>query len=725
MNRHIFRSARSSFVMLVLLAGSTVLPGCGDDDPAKGTGGQPGTGGAATGGQATGGTGATGTGGTGAVGGTGAMGGAGGVGGMGGSPSDYDLNWSTAFTGAGIDSPTSVAIDAGGNVIVAGGFNSTLDVSGTPLTAVGGANAFVAKLDANGVLQWAFSLPSTLDGQIDAVTTDLANNVLIAGRFQGDIDVGGPADLVSAGLNDVFVLKLDPSGNYVWAQRFGDADDELPTSIAVDLTGAVHVGGKYKGTIGFGGSTHTANGAVDDLFIAKLDAGGTFVWSGGYGTASADTYVHLDVDSNGNLVAVGDLGGGTMNLGGSDLTGDADFFVSRFGPTGTHMSSTRFGDANADVVTGFMLDGSDNLVLGGWFTGNLDFGGGALSEAGGPAGGDIFVATLSSGFTQAWSNRFGDANPQAADGVVVDALGNVTVGGSFKGTFSFGGGTLANMDPLNKDVFVVTFNSAGGFLASSAFGDATADETAWGLAVSLSGDVIYTGDFWGSVNFGGTTHDASDLSDIFVSSFAQIQGMGGGGMGGAGGAGGAGGMGGAGGAGGMGGVGGMGGTGGAAACGTGIACFAGGSMAPASGSGTCGDPYVVDMTGAMAGDVISYAVGGNANDEMGNLSSVCGIDWSNTVRDIVFLVQNMDATTTGLEISTDTVGGVSPMIAVAEDPNCGQPLNSCADDNGDNMCEALCAPRGGSGFFGTSTFVVISENTTFSEPFNAFFRIIQ
>ena len=82
----------------------------------------------------------------------------------------------------------------------------------------------------------------------------------------------------------------------------------------------------------------------------------------------------------------------------------------------------------------------------------------------------------------------------------------------------------------------------------------------------------------------------------------------------------------------------------------------------------------------------------------------------------------MPADVTALLVSVDPIEGADARLAVAEDPSCFQPMNACADEGGANQCEGLVAPRGGDGFFGTSTYVVVSEVVASGQPLTVRFQ---
>ncbi|MBI4705509.1 MAG: hypothetical protein HY744_30820 [Deltaproteobacteria bacterium] len=128
--------------------------------------------------------------------------------------------WSKAFGGASIG--YSVAVDGSGSALVTGSFDGTVDFGGGPLTSAGGYDIFVAKLDNAGGHLWSKSFGDASGQGGWAIAADGSGNVLVTGGFAGAVDFGG-GPLTSAGGGDIFVAKLDPSGNPVWQPRVEQA----------------------------------------------------------------------------------------------------------------------------------------------------------------------------------------------------------------------------------------------------------------------------------------------------------------------------------------------------------------------------------------------------------------------------------------------------------------------------------------------------------------------
>ncbi len=142
---------------------------------------------------------------------------------------------------------------------------------------------------------------------------------------------------------------------------------------------------------------------------------------------------------------------------------------------------------------------------------------GTIDLGGGPmtsAGGvDIYVAKFSPTGTLLWSKRFGDSANQGTRGLAVDASGNLLITGSFVGTVNFGGATLTSAG--GADVYVVKLDPNGNHIWSKRFGD-TLNQVGAGIATDAAGDVYFTGYLYGAMDFGGGTLTSVSGVDTYL-----------------------------------------------------------------------------------------------------------------------------------------------------------------------------------------------------------------
>jgi hypothetical protein len=344
----------------------------------------------------------------------------------------------------------AVAMDITGDVFVAGAFSGTADFGGgVTLQSAGQADAFCAKLDATGAATWArgFGVAGALQGAT-GVSVDAAGSAACTGTFQGTIDLGsGP--IASQGGNDVFLVKLDGNGTFVWGQTFGDAQNQSAAAVFADASYNITITGTANGTVDFGGGPLPSAG-LGDVFVAQFDTTGAHLWSHLYGDAQAQQGYAVGVTGAGTVLVAGGFDG-VLALGGATYTTDGgqDAFLLALDAGGNYLWSRQGGGLNTQYATALALDAYDNVAFGGVLVGTADFGTGPLTSAGSA---DVFVAKYDPTGTPLWSTRFGDVSSQTLKGLTFDPQGNLWLTGILVGSADFGGGPVTSAG--GEDMFV-------------------------------------------------------------------------------------------------------------------------------------------------------------------------------------------------------------------------------------------------------------------------------
>ncbi len=425
-----------------------------------------------------------------------------------------NLLWSSRFGGAENQSGQSIAVDSADAVVLAGRFYASVDFGAGPLSSAGNEDGFLAKLDAEGNHQWSKRFGGPGDQIATSVAVDGENAALVAGVFSGSIDFGGGA-ITSKGGFDVFLAKFDAIGNFLWSKRFGDASDQIADGVAVDGLGNVIVAGHFYGAMDFGGGALIGISG-ENTFFAKLDTNGSHVWSKSFHGTSDQVLGGVAVNGVGEVFGTGRFFG-SADFGGGPLvsTGGADAFLVKLSTAGDHLWSKRLGGADDQAGSSIAVDGSGNVVLTGSFDGSVSLGGNAPLVSMGST--DIFVAKYDANGTYAWGERFGDAGSQPGTFVTVDKNGNVLVTGFYASAINFGDGPHASAG--SYDIFLAKLDANGSNVWGKSFGNKNAQE-AYGIAVDSSGNALITGAMAGMVDFGnGSPLTSAGGVDIFVAKF--------------------------------------------------------------------------------------------------------------------------------------------------------------------------------------------------------------
>ncbi len=356
-----------------------------------------------------------------------------------------------------------------------------------------------------------------IDSAEEVVVDSTNGNVIAAGLFANTVDFGG-GPLVSAGGLDVFVVAVDANGNHVWSRRFGGTGSDAGYGIGFDPgAGTVLVTGVFGDVVDFGGGPLTSAGG-DDIFLLELDATtGAHVSSRRYGDTGNDIAWDTDVDSLGNVIVTGDFAG-TIDFGGGPLTvtGSRDAFLLKLDSARNHVWSARFGDTDQDYGREIDLDNADNVIFTGFFASNIDFGLGPLSSAGGV---DVFLAKFAPDGTPLWGQRFGSTAHQYGLSVAVDNVGNIALSGVFENQLNLGGSTFTSNGL--RDMYVAKFDPNGAHLWSHAAGSSGHDH-AWDLDVDAANNVLQSGDFRGTIDFGNGPLTSAGNADIFVVKYGPM-----------------------------------------------------------------------------------------------------------------------------------------------------------------------------------------------------------
>lgn len=231
---------------------------------------------------------------------------------------DGDFVWAKEIDG-NYSVGSTLSKDATGNLYVCGVYNQTADLDPgvgvyNVTSADGGADAFVIKLDASGNFIWGRSFGGPGTQTCESVETDAVGNVYLTGYFPltADFDPGaGVFEMTALGSSDAFVVKLDATGNFVWAKAFSGTAADNANDLAVDVSGNVYITGLFQATADFdpGPGVFNLTATSNDVYVAKLDAGGNFGWAFQFSTGFSNTGLSIFVRSNGNIYTTGQFQG--------------------------------------------------------------------------------------------------------------------------------------------------------------------------------------------------------------------------------------------------------------------------------------------------------------------------------------------------------------------------------------------------------------------------------
>jgi hypothetical protein len=434
------------------------------------------------------------------------------------------LVWATGFGGATSiysDYAESIGLDGGGNVYTVGRFSNTVDLDPGAgvhtVTSAGDDDIYITKQDASGNFVWAKNLGGTGDDAALGLKVDVSGILYITGQFGGsfDFDPGaGTFTLSSNGGYDIFVMKLDASGNFVWASNLGGPGTDIPFAIDADAAGNTYITGWFQSTADFDPSAAIYNLASDgmtDAFLCKLNPSGAFVWADKFGGTDDQVGHTLALDASGNIYLGGtflgttdfDPGAGTNYI--YSVSGSQDSFVMKLDNAGTPVWTKQIGAMGDERIWELKLDAFSNIYMVGHFDDYmLDMDPSATSTSNIMSAGftDIFVAKWDVSGNFLWAKAMGSNGYDIGYAIALDAMNNVYTTGYFGGTADFDPGAGVHNIGVGGvyDIFVSKLDVSGNFVWATGIGS-TGVEEGFCIATDPGGDVYVAGLFRSATDF--------------------------------------------------------------------------------------------------------------------------------------------------------------------------------------------------------------------------------
>ena len=371
--------------------------------------------------------------------------------------------WAKTIGDNGYAEGDAIKIDGSGNIITTGFFYGTVDFdpnSGTNILSSNSGDMFVSKLDANGNFIWAKNIGGTGFVAGTSLSIDNLNNILITGQFTGsaDFDPGINTYQVTStnpnGNSDIFVTKLDISGNFLWAHGFGLDGLHQGTSIATDILGNVFTTGYYHGSVDFDPSVNSYvlnSPSHDNAYILKLSSAGNFMWAKQFGDSTNHCYgFGITVDHSGNVYTTGSFSGSKdfdPDNGIYSLTSNvlSDTYISKLDGSGNFIWAKNMGAASGSGCS-ICIDKLGNVYISGVYRGSsdIDSGPGIYNLNSGTSfyNGITFISKSDSNGVVLSAKLFGSIDGSQGSAIALDSAANVFVTGFFQGN-----GTQVDFDP--------------------------------------------------------------------------------------------------------------------------------------------------------------------------------------------------------------------------------------------------------------------------------------
>lgn len=313
--------------------------------------------------------------------------------------------WAYSIGDVGQENLDDIATDSENNIIISGQMYSTTDMDPTEfseiLYQIGQQDAFIEKFNADGYVEWGLNFGGAYYDGVYQIAVDKDDNIFAVGYYRGTIDCDPDmvdvANIPGYGGYDMFLVKFDKNGEFIWAHGFGDVSaldyDDFVNSVAVDDDGSVYITGQFRGSIDFdpGPDVHAINATITsiDCFAAKYNADGEYQWAfrisgfdGEYGTA-------ITIDNNSDVIIAGqfegtaEFSGHLITAAGGEILGypkEGDVFIAKHNSDdGSYIwAKTIFGDTEQNAgysnnAFALKTDADNNIYITGLLYGEGDF----------------------------------------------------------------------------------------------------------------------------------------------------------------------------------------------------------------------------------------------------------------------------------------------------------------------------------------------------------------
>jgi gliding motility-associated-like protein len=422
----------------------------------------------------------------------------------------FSQKWGYYTTSNFTNEAMDVQVDASQNSYVCGYYTgetsfTTNVVEPSPL---GNGDIYVAKLGPSGNYIWRKGFGGNLSDRAYKLAIGPDQNIVVVGQFFGTVQFGNTTLSSSANSKDIFIVKLDPSGNVIWAKREGGASAENVYDVTIDNANNVLITGQYTGNSVVGGQN--CNSLINpisglqtfDFFISKYDNNGNPIWVKTGATEYEDRGLAIDVDADNNVFFAGQFS--DTLLFDNQVYNNAGYnvgFVTKISPAG---SVQFFNYMRAGMVVPYDLEvNSDNeVLLIGDFLGNLSYITSSANQSiTNPYDKQIFALKISNTGQYIWNRTLGSANNVSARSIAIDANKQIFITGFFECEWTQMQETNTNLfNSIGfKDPYLLSLSNDSDVLYNKHFGSKKNDQ-GWGIACKQNGDPVICGGYTDDLN---------------------------------------------------------------------------------------------------------------------------------------------------------------------------------------------------------------------------------
>lgn len=340
--------------------------------------------------------------------------------------------------GAGSESLDAFAIMAG-KIVVAGRFEESFTLLGENHAATGEEDIYALILDDDGTPQKVFTLGGSQEERVSGLAC-FGDKIHLYGSYTLSVTLDTLSLQTQMGTKGLYIAQYDTTGAVQWARSLEGNILTVSGGLAHDNQGRLYLTGYFYDTLALAGDTLVAQSTEGDMFLIQINAQGNLGWMRQAGEAGIIRSTQVAVASNGDIVLAGYFRGKAY-LGADSIqtnTVDHDLFVAKMDASGQFLWGKKLGGVLDDELQGLALDDMGNIYLTGNFLGVISDGQGWSIESSG-FNNDVFVVKMDSTGQVIWGQRLGDTHEDAATSITTQD-GQLAIAGHFQHQTNWGTG---------------------------------------------------------------------------------------------------------------------------------------------------------------------------------------------------------------------------------------------------------------------------------------------
>lgn len=423
--------------------------------------------------------------------------------------------WLNHIGGKGWDMTNGIAIDSKDNIYIAGTYTSDLTFQGQDIKSKGNHDIYIARFNNDGKLIWLWGNGSRKSDNINDITTDLNDNIIIGGMISDSIKF----DKISACGKDkmMFTAMLDSRGKFSWVKTISFTGNASLHLLENSINGSIYAAGVFSDKLTIDDMEINTNGR-NDVFIVKFDPGGKFEDIFSFGGEGHENIYALRTDNDGNLICSGnfisDFSIDSMNIKYSGNYKNPDTYIIKFTNMGKAVWAKTITGSEYISIGALETDNQNNVLAAGNFSLNIEVND-KLFRSNGRT--DIFIIKYSPEGNMSWIRQFGSKYYDYVYNLNIDKLNGAYITGSFGDSIQF---DTISIYPLaqSTDAFIAQISSKGNVMWAEKI-NGTGKDFCKGATLDKEGNLYITGSFRKTLTQSGKEFKSLGGEDIFVAKY--------------------------------------------------------------------------------------------------------------------------------------------------------------------------------------------------------------